>query len=301
MNPDATHREQLSALIDGALDADQRRFLLRRLQHDGALADNLSRWQMAGDVLRGQADAPAAPGFAEMVAARIAAEPQPLIEGEGVNLPVRAGAQNQADVGVRAPAPRAARWRWFGGGAMAASLAIAGMLALRPEVQTTGPTEFAAVEAASPSGSDAATPVAATASVVASAATNRLAATPLTQPEPKPQPAAPMAASAAARGNDAPRAPVRVARAAPAPSAASSRAPRAETELPRVLLPEQGATRSAQVEALATANPFQPPAAKPWPRAVIPGAGNGTFNASLDGDAGYYPFAPHRVEPTGEE
>ena len=71
MNPHDTHREQLSALIDGALDADRSRFLLRRLQHDGALADDLSRWQLAGDALRGQATAPAPDGFAEAIAMRL--------------------------------------------------------------------------------------------------------------------------------------------------------------------------------------------------------------------------------------
>ena len=74
MTPNDTHREQLSALVDGALDADQSRFLLRRLQHDDALAECLSRWQVIGDVLRDQAQAPAPAGFAAAIAARIADE-----------------------------------------------------------------------------------------------------------------------------------------------------------------------------------------------------------------------------------
>ena len=59
MNPEAvandltqlSSREQLSALMDGALPADQTRFLLRRLQHDAPLAECWQRWRLAGEVM----------------------------------------------------------------------------------------------------------------------------------------------------------------------------------------------------------------------------------------------------------
>ncbi|PSD48587.1 anti-sigma factor, partial [Stenotrophomonas maltophilia] len=35
---DQRHREQLSALVDGELGADEARFLLRRMEHDPELA-----------------------------------------------------------------------------------------------------------------------------------------------------------------------------------------------------------------------------------------------------------------------
>ena len=147
MNPNDTHREQLSALIDGALDADQRRFLLRRLQHDGELTDSLSRWQMVGDVLRGQAEAPAPAGFAEAIATRIADEPLPLIEDGGIDMPVRNA--SASEVASKAVVARGARWRWFGGGALAASLVIASVLALRPDTSPVASATFATNEAAS--------------------------------------------------------------------------------------------------------------------------------------------------------
>ena len=48
-------REQLSALMDGALPADETRFLLRRLQHDAALSAHWGRWRVAGEAMRGLA------------------------------------------------------------------------------------------------------------------------------------------------------------------------------------------------------------------------------------------------------
>ena len=48
------HRRQLSALVDGDLAPGQARFLMRRLGHDQDLAGRWQRWQLIGDVLRGQ-------------------------------------------------------------------------------------------------------------------------------------------------------------------------------------------------------------------------------------------------------
>ncbi|TZF80644.1 sigma-E factor negative regulatory protein, partial [Cognatilysobacter lacus] len=64
MNPTenrGTDQETLSALFDGELRADARRFALRRLEHDAGWKDDCGRWQLVGDVLRRQAPI-AAPG-----------------------------------------------------------------------------------------------------------------------------------------------------------------------------------------------------------------------------------------------
>ncbi|WP_017170925.1 RseA family anti-sigma factor, partial [Xanthomonas phaseoli] len=71
------YRQQLSALVDGELSADESRFLLRRLAHDEELAGCHERWQLCGDVLRGAASAPAPLDFAARVRSAIAAEPAP--------------------------------------------------------------------------------------------------------------------------------------------------------------------------------------------------------------------------------
>lgn len=121
MNPDTvandltqlSSREQLSALMDGALPADQTRFLLRRLQHDASLAGSWERWRLAGEVMRGLAPAQRLPAdFASRVSA--------ALHGDVVVTP--------ATRGVRTPA-----WlRWGGGAAMAASLAVVALMARQP-------------------------------------------------------------------------------------------------------------------------------------------------------------------------
>jgi len=68
------HRQQLSALMDGELEADQARFLLRRIGHDEALAACQERWQLIGDVLRGQAHVLAPSGFTAHVQRALDAE-----------------------------------------------------------------------------------------------------------------------------------------------------------------------------------------------------------------------------------
>lgn len=104
------HRQQLSALMDGELAPDQARFLLRRLQHDDELGECWERWQVAGDVLRGQGNAMLPAGFSARVNAAIAAD----------------GAQIPVAVSTRP------RWvRWGGGAALAASVAAAALFMAR--------------------------------------------------------------------------------------------------------------------------------------------------------------------------
>ncbi len=138
-------REQLSALLDGALPAQEARFLLRRLQHDHALAGHWERWQVYGDALRGSAPALLPTDFAQRVAAALAAE---------------AGAQEQlAVVGGNAPVATRPRWlRWGGGAALAASVAVAALFVVQraPIQDGTGPGGATrALELASSSGAGA--------------------------------------------------------------------------------------------------------------------------------------------------
>ena len=107
-------REQLSALMDGALPADQTRFLLRRLQHDESLAASWERWRIAGEAMRGLAPTQRLPAdFARRVGA--------ALHGEQQKTPV-----------ALPSGPRSGGWRWGGGAALAASVALVAVLALRP-------------------------------------------------------------------------------------------------------------------------------------------------------------------------
>ena len=93
-------REQLSALMDGALPPDQTRFLLRRLQHDAPLAESWERWRLAGETMRGLAPAQRLPAdFALRVGAALRGEDAPAMRSGGKRMPT---------------------WlRWGGGAAMA--------------------------------------------------------------------------------------------------------------------------------------------------------------------------------------
>lgn len=106
---DRYHRQQLSAMLDGELSPDQARFMLRRLQHDLQLADCWERWQVCGDVLRGQRNALLPADFAQKVSVAIAA-----------------GGARAPDTSSRAGGPRLLRWG--GGAALAASVAMAALL-----------------------------------------------------------------------------------------------------------------------------------------------------------------------------
>ena len=109
---EAHYRRQLSAMLDGELSPDQARFMLRRLQHDRELAARWERWQVCGDVLRGRGHALLPADFSSRVAAAIAA-------------PQTAGtAQAAASAGSARP-HRLLRW---GGGALAASVALVALL-----------------------------------------------------------------------------------------------------------------------------------------------------------------------------
>lgn len=128
-------RLQLSALFDGELALDEARFLQRRLQHDPELGDCVSRWQLAGDILRGQATAPAPAGFASRVAAAIAAD----------------AAAGQAASPATA---RRSRWGWGSGAALAASVAAVALFMARQAPDSlpaaNAPVEMASAAPATP-------------------------------------------------------------------------------------------------------------------------------------------------------
>ena len=122
------YRQQLSALVDGELAADESRFLLRRLEHDEELSGCHERWQLLGDVLRGAGCAPAPADFVTRVREAMASEPSPLVEH----------ASNRGRTGLR----------WSGGIAMAASVAVLALFMAReylPRAAVTAPEPMAVV------------------------------------------------------------------------------------------------------------------------------------------------------------
>lgn len=212
-------REQLSALMDGALPADQTRFLLRRLQHDESLAASWERWRIAGEAMRGLAPTQRLPAdFARRVSAS-------LHDGASV--------EELAPVAtVRSPG-----WvRWAGGAAVAASVAMVALLAVRPVGVPEGAT----------------TPQVAAASAAEPAAPSLAAVEALPQPAgvaetPAAVPPATVAVALATRPSPRGRpAQAGVKRQSPAPVAAG------------------------QVPAVAAVLAPSPIVTRPWPRAVLP-------------------------------
>ena len=134
--------EQLSALLDGELPPEETTLLLRRLQREPALAEQLARYRLCGDVLRGER-AQARADFAMRVSAAIATEP--------------ALAAPAVDV-VRAAA-RPSWMRAVGGFAVAAGVAAIAVLMLRHSPVLPPPAQPMASVAVRPSAAETATPV----------------------------------------------------------------------------------------------------------------------------------------------
>lgn len=108
-----TINEQLSALMDGELERDQTRFLLKRMAADADLSQRWARYHVVRQTLRRQEVLALPVDFADRVMGRIEVEPA-------------AQARSQ-------PA-----WlRWGAGGAIAASVAVAALMVAQP--QTAGP------------------------------------------------------------------------------------------------------------------------------------------------------------------
>lgn len=105
---DQGSRENLSAGVDGELSKEAMRFLLRRLDHDAALQQSWTGYNLARDSLRRQLPSMASADFAARVMLAIDNEAVPTM------------------------ARRSGWLRWSAGGAIAASVAAAALLIGQP-------------------------------------------------------------------------------------------------------------------------------------------------------------------------
>jgi negative regulator of sigma E activity len=254
---DAHHRQQLSSLIDGELTLDEARFMLRRLEHDEALSGCHERWQLLGDVLRGQACAPAPAGFAARVQAVVATEPAPA----------------QA---ATAPAPRERRggWlRWGGGAALAASVAAVALFMAREQLPGEAPAPAPTTVIASQAELPAPAPTAPSA----------------------PQPATAVADTALAIAA-APAAAVGARRASATRTQQAARSLADRSAEPQRVVASQASPAPAVPSAEHRQLPFGDVSslqARPWPRSTL--GGSGALNASFspqEPQAAFYPFEP---------
>ena len=263
---DLHQRQQLSALVDGELAPDQALFLLRRLQHDVDLSERFERWQLCGDVLRGQVRRTAAPELAGRIAAAIAAAPA----AEARATPVRSQAGS-----TRGPA-----WtRWAGGAALAASVAAVAMFVARPAVTDPAfaPAPALAVQA-----------LPATEAVLAQAAPQPLEGGAMQRPQPR-----------AVTPRSQPRAPAATTVAMATPRARG----RDQAVFAEVVAEADGQLPAAGV---GLEDPFASPAplqARPWPRATLAAPSGRSYTAGF-GDpaatASFYPFEPRPQSPPGD-
>src|SRR5690606_3270122 len=228
-------RQQLSALFDGELGMDEARFLQRRLEHDRALAAAWSRWQLAGDALRGEATAAAPAGFAERVAAAVA--------GEGGT---HAGARPQ-------------RRYWVPGAALAASVGALAVFMARP-----APNEIVAPAVPTVEVASAAQP--------APAELPAAPATPAPQQPSLPDQGAQVAVAAVAVAEVPRRAAERRSR-AQQQRAAATRAER-NAPAPVLVANADAPAEAAPANPFAPAEAAGAITTRPWPRALLPDAGS---------------------------
>ncbi len=262
--------QQLSALMDGDLPPDQARFLLRRLEHDTELTGCWERWQLCGDVLRGQAQALAPAGFADRIAAAIAVEPM----------------QSAANAASGRNRGNLAKW---GGGALAASIAAFALFMVRQQVPDETPAPTAPTVA---NQSPANAP-----SAASSGAAPQTAAT-VTE-------ASVAVASIPRRQNDARRSATRSQQAARNAATVRNTPDRAVASAAVPVIHAIAGAPSGN-SANGARDPFSnvqlgTPAARPWPRAVLPqySSGSGAFNADYSTDRAtqtFYPFEPRMPE-----
>lgn len=261
---DQRHREQLSALVDGELGADEARFLLRRMEHDPELAGCQERWQLLGDVMRGQASALAPVGFSAAVAAAIAAEPAPQ-------------AEPRREV-------RRSGWRaWGGGAALAASVAAVALFMGGEKLKEATPGEPLAPQVIASQAELPPAPAPTTPAPVTEASVDTAAMAVAGVPA--------VAMAAASRRQD-------TRRASATRSQQAARAAQRE-DMPQRAVAAAQAPLTPTVPANASRNmPFGEVGglqARPWPRSSLAPAAGGALNASFPAHAGgaaFYPFEP---------
>jgi Meckel syndrome type 1 protein len=260
-------RETLSALFDGELPGDAARFALKRLDHDANWRDTCGRWQMIGDALRGEATSAAPAGFANGVMRMLDAEAQ-------------AAVASAASERVMASTAMNSRRRWIGGAALAASVAMAAVLVVRPISESSSPDR----------------------QVVSAPAANQVpAASRVSAPAPVPASASnPSVPSIAAADVPAPTANHRVAR----PSRAA-RATRRAAPVRNEATETTTAVASIAPAPVTTGRPFHPPVddivTRPWPRSVLSGDNAGALtvgfgSTSSTSPSSLYPFEPRLPE-----
>lgn len=265
-------REDLSALFDGELDGNAARFALKRLGHDPAWQARCERWQLVGDVLRGENVAAAPRDFAGRVAAMVAADMD--------QAPV-------ASVVVAAPVITRARSRrrWMGGAALAASVAVAALFVTRPSTETR------------PNAPDVAT-------TLAVRPTPAAPVVPASESPGAPQ-QAPDVVPALATAVAVAEVPRRMAERRSSRGQSQRAALRSQTAAtPAVLVAATAGTSLLATPPAAT--PFAVPAgeivSRPWPRASVAGGTSSALAASYGTRAGevspFYPFEPQL--PTDE-
>lgn len=260
-------REALSALFDGELPGDAARFALKRLDHDAGWRETCGRWQMIGDALRGEAISVAPAGFAGGVMRMLDAETQAAV------------ASSSSEREMALAAVTSSRRRWIGGAALAASVAMAAVLVVRPFPETSAPDRQVASAPATTQAPVAST-VSAPSPVSASAnspSTTSIAATDV--------PATTSNHRAARRASRLARSP-----------AARVRNETIET---------QAAVATAASAPVTAGRPFHPPVddivTRPWPRSVLSGDTAGALtvdfgSTSSASPSSLYPFEPRLPE-----
>ena len=277
--PPNDDRETLSALFDGELRGDAARFALKRLDHDRAWSESVSRWQLAGDVLRGRGDAAAPAGFAARVGSALAAE-------------ARLDAMPAVAAGTGAS--RRTLGGWMPGAALAASVAVAALFVVRPfdepaPAPEAAPPAVAAAPTTMPAAAEPRAPQAADGGLDAGAS-----------------PAAALAGAAAIAAAERPRRAAQRTATGAARDTTNAAETAAQTGTFAVAARDVRQVAAAEATVEPATDPFQPRAAefgaRPWPRAVLTdyragGAMTASYGASTTASApSFYPFEP-RVEP----
>jgi negative regulator of sigma E activity len=111
LHQDPDIAEQLSAFVDGELDSERSRFLIKRLGSDAELLAAWERLHLARACMNRESGGLARRNFAAGIAALVAAEPTP---------------QRRASTVARIG-------QWVGGAAVAASVAMVALIAVQPD------------------------------------------------------------------------------------------------------------------------------------------------------------------------